>query len=660
MKYNQLNIRNIILLFLISITLFPILSFAQQADTLLPAKELEPLVITAEKTAVTYSRLMRVVQVISKEDISNLPVQSIENVLEYALNTDIRSRGTFGIQADISIRGGSFDQTMILLNGVNITDPQTGHHNLDLPLDISAIEKIEILQGAGARIFGPNAFNGVINIITSVENCPQAAIAGMAGEHGLYKVNGTLGLKILQSSHQFALGKSASNGFISNTDFEQFNFFYHNKIKTGKSTIEMQSGFSSKDFGANSFYTPKYPLQYEATRTLFASLRINTQKPGFSPVVYWRRHFDRFELFRSDPPSWYTSHNYHRTDVLGSNASYTFIQGKYGKTTAGYDLRYEKIVSNKLGDSLSVPISIPSEATAKYYLGKERLQAALFGEQSVYVGNFSASAGFLVNYQAEIKGRFSIYPGLDAGYQLNELFRIYASANRTLRLPTFTDLYYNDAVSIGNPDLKPEEAISIESGVKFLKNGMSGHLAVFKRYGSNMIDWVKPTAEEKWHAENLTHVDLTGAEISLRSDFNRHFKRDCFISSVSAGYSMITANKSSDNFLSKYVLDILKHKADFQLSHRIIKNVSAHWSLSYQDRAGGYIKYVNGVAETTESAYQPFFLLDSRISWTYKRWMLYLEGSNLLDVNTIDFGNVPQPGRWIRGGFRFSPRINKC
>lgn len=650
----RINILNNRLLHLTLQIISPILLLAQSTDSISSQKALEPLIITAEKTPVTYSKLMRVVQVISKEEIRNMPAHSLGEVLEFALNTDIRNRGSFGTQADISIRGGSFDQTLILLNGVNITDPQTGHHNLNIPLDIAAIERIEILNGAGARVFGPNAFNGVINIITSVAENNSISVSGMGGEYGLYQAGASLNGKIGKSSHHIQLSKSASDGYINNTDFEQLHLFYHNLIPVKNTSLEWQSGYSTRAFGANSFYTPKYPNQFEETRALFASIRWKSAIKGFSPVFYWRRHWDRFELFRSDAPSWYSLHNYHRTDVLGSNANYTLLQEKKGKTTVGYDFRYESIVSNKLGDSLQHPIPIAEKNDLRYYLGKNRSHASLFAEQAFYLGKFSLSAGLLANLQLKSEPDLNLYPGLDIAYQATSSLRFFASANRTLRMPTFTDLYYIDAVSIGNAGLKPEEAIGIESGLKFQQPGINAHIAVFERYGKNMIDWVKGSPEEKWQAQNLTRVNLRGFETEWKFDFKQLLKNECFIHSLSVGYSFLKADKASDDYLSKYVLDILKHKADVSLSHRLIKSVNARWSLSYQDRTGGYFRYANGAPETFESPYEPFFLLDGRLSWTVKSLELYIEASNILDVTCIDFGNVPQPGRWIRGGFRFS------
>ena len=207
-------------------------------------------------------------------DLKVSPIHSVADVLSYAAGVDIRTRGPIGVQADISVRGGSFDQVLILLNGVNITDPQTGHHNLNLPVDISAIERIEILQGPGARSFGPNAFSGAINFITASSTNHQTRVSVAGGDLGFL----SLGAITSASKGNFGVFVSAnrqqSSGYVNNTDFEVNSYYgsftYKNK-KIGD--VELSTGVQDKGFGANSFYSVKYPNEYEATKTYFSSLR---------------------------------------------------------------------------------------------------------------------------------------------------------------------------------------------------------------------------------------------------------------------------------------------------------------------------------------------------------------------------------------------------
>ena len=284
--------------------------------------EVEEVVVSALRAPVAFSQVARIVKVIGKEEIQSAPVQSLQDLLRYALNVDVRQRGGLGVQSDISIRGGSFDQVLILLNGININDPQTGHHSLNLPVSFDAIDRIEILEGPASRTYGTNAFSGAINIITgtSAKSAIKGRISG--GENGYYDA-GLSGTIVSGKVQNFISGDHrSSDGYIRNTDFRLTDAFYQGKLTTKGAILDWQAGHTDRSFGANSFYTPAFPDQFEQVKTTFASVKMETGKiVHFTPSVYWRRNQDRFELFRypETAASWYTGHNYHLTDVYGTN-----------------------------------------------------------------------------------------------------------------------------------------------------------------------------------------------------------------------------------------------------------------------------------------------------------------------------------------------------
>ena len=304
----------------------PEIGFAQTDTTKVSMEyNLDEVKVSAQRTPVAFSQVARIISVVSREEIEAAPVQSIQELLEYALSVDVRQRGVHGVQADISVRGGSFDQTLILLNGINISDPQTGHYSLDLPVSLKSIQRIEILEGPAARVFGPNAFSGAINIITSSFDKTNLKFDLGIGQHLLTDAN-VSGNVNSGSFHQFmAFNRMSSDGYIDNTDFKTWNAFYQTKLETKPGILDFQIGRTNKAFGANSFYSAAYPNQFEETKTTFASVKFETgTKFHVSPSVYWRRHQDRFELFRDSPPDWYKGHNYHLTDVFGSNLNAWF------------------------------------------------------------------------------------------------------------------------------------------------------------------------------------------------------------------------------------------------------------------------------------------------------------------------------------------------
>ena len=227
-----------------------------QTDTIIAKKlDLDEVIVSAQKSPVVYSQLSRIVTTIGKEEIKQTPAMSINELLETVSAIDVRQRGTNGIQADVSIRGGTFDQNLILLNGVNISDPQTGHHSFNLPIDINSIEKIEILEGPGARVFGPNAYSGAINIITNSHGLNYTNAKVSVGQFGLYNGNLSSSFNFNNWSNFISISKSKCSGFTQNTDYEQLNVYYNTSYTLGNGSIDFQIGYTNKQFGANSFYT---------------------------------------------------------------------------------------------------------------------------------------------------------------------------------------------------------------------------------------------------------------------------------------------------------------------------------------------------------------------------------------------------------------------
>ncbi len=279
-----------------NIIVFPEKAQAQAGNDSLQIKsyELGNVVVTAGRTPIEVQQAARIVSVITKSEIERSPAQNINDLLRFVAGVDIRQRGAFGAQADISIRGGTYDQTLMLLNGVNVTDPQTGHHNLNLPIDLESIERIEILQGPAAKSFGPNAFNGAINIITGNSNHNHIRSSGMFGQYGLYKASANISNSIGNFEHFLSISQMSSDGYIKNTDFSITNIFYQAKYKHKAGTIDFQTGYNTKDIGANSFYSLKYPNQYEATKTEFVSLKYQSNTTiKFTPTIYLRRNLGR-------------------------------------------------------------------------------------------------------------------------------------------------------------------------------------------------------------------------------------------------------------------------------------------------------------------------------------------------------------------------------
>jgi iron complex outermembrane receptor protein len=605
---------------------------------------LDEVEVGAQRAPVAFSQVARIVSVIGREEIEAAPVQSIQELLEYALSVDVRQRGGYGVQADISVRGGSFDQTLILLNGINISDPQTGHHALNLPVSLKNIQRIEILEGPSARVFGPNAFSGAVNIITYSEEQTNLKLDVSGGQHLLADINLSGNIKTGNLNQFIAFNRISSDGYRENTDFRNLNAFYQNSLNTKPGKLDFQFGQTNKAFGANSFYTATYPNQFEETKTTFASLKFESgTKIHLSPSIYWRRNQDRFELFRSSSdtwPAWYKGHNYHLTDVFGSNVN-AWFESKFGKTAFGAEIRTENVWSNVLGEAMTTPVEVPGESGHFFTKSYSRTTISYFAEHSVYLKKLTLSAGAMTNWISDLGFGWNIYPGLDLSYAFSKHLKIYGSSSSSLRMPTFTDLFYSGATNLGNPDLKPEKSVNFEGGIKLALNGFTGHAGTYFRKGKDLIDWVRQTDTEKWQTKNLTKINTTGIE--LNGDFfpEKLLNRDFFLTKIGLNYAYTELNKGKTEVLSYYVLDNLKHKLDIEVNHKIWKGIKGSWRASYQDR--------NGMRTTIES-YKPFWQVNTRIMWKSPSTEVYAMIANLFDTKYFDLGAMEQPGRWISFG----------
>ena len=592
-----------------------------------------------------YSEMGRVLTIINKDEISQAPVQSIDQLLDYVSGIDIRQRGTNSTQADISVRGGSFDQVLVLLNGVNITDPQTGHFNLDIPLNLSDITRIEILEGSSARVLGPNAFSGAINIVTenNSRRSLNAELSGGSFNTFGQSVSGNLGN---EGFHTFAsVSHKSSAGYISNTDYNLSSAFIQSVLKTQNAgKFDLQLAGQLKDFGANAFYSFAYPNQFESSKTLLTALDWTMNKGMFSYTAqaYWRRHYDRFELFRGNvgAASWYAGHNYHMTDVTGTKVSGSYLS-KFGKTTVGIDIRNEHIFSNVLGNLMAQQVPVPFETNQFFTREANRLLTTGYIDQTLNLQRWYFSAGAAATNSASF-GWWG-YGGVDAAYAFNENIRVFADVNSAVRLPTFTDLYYKSATQLANPNLRPEKSQTIEIGTKIQQQNWKLDISLYKRFGQDVIDWTKEPDSTKWQSRNLTSVNALGADIA----FNYFFQHS-FLDKLTATYSYLSMDKAAVGFDSKYALDYLKNKVTLSVQHKIWNKLSASWTGSYSDRAGQYTNFTNG----NLIDYKPYFLLNGRILWNDKHFDIFADANNILNTSYADFGGLTQPGINFNVGVR--------
>lgn len=624
-------------------------TLSAQTDTTTPQifYDLEEVEAIGEKAAELYAPALRQLLIISQENIAPAPSRSLGELLDHHPGIDIRTRGPHGIQADLNIQGGSFDQSQVLFNGLEITDPQTGHFSLDLPVNLSATKRIEVLKGPSAKRYGPGAYTGAVNIITRPDDSLHFTANASYGSFQTWDAGATLHLPVGETKNLLSLSSASTDGYTQNTDATKHDIFFHNQAVTGKVKSDILLGWNSKQFGALAFYTPRYPDQYEETQTVFAALKLGAAKDekGFSGSIHWRRHYDHFTLFRENPSAY---ENFHRSDLLGVNLGRKFYSS-LGVTNIHTRWIHDRMLSTTLGEPIARPVPAGNNGVYNHFAYRNRW--SLMADHQLQVGKLYISAGLLL--QAGIRDLLSpgIYPGLDVSYLLSPRLQVFASANRSMRLPTYTDLYYEGPRNRGNPDLRPEKAVTIESGINFKTETIRTDIALFYRNGTETIDWI--WRDSVWVTSNLTKLDTYGGETTLEYIPGNPGPISSLLHSIRISYAYTGINKSSDAFVSNYALDNLRHKAIFNLRLSLPWNIYVDLMVRWQDRNGSFLYYESPDAMPYERDYEPFWLADLHTGIRLNRFTLFVNVTNIWNTPYRDIGSVVMPGRWIMTGIEF-------
>ena len=580
-----------------------------------PEEKLKEVVITSSRIDLPFSENSRTITVVSSEEIKQSAATSVAGLLQQFAGVDIRQRGTKGMQADLYIRGGGFDQTLLLIDGIKVEDSQTGHHTMNLALPIEVIERIEIIKGPAARVFGQNAFTGAINIVTkkSPDNITSLSLQG--GSYGQVHGAATLGLNLDGSSHIIHYSRNTSDGHRLNSDYDNNNYFIKSTFNKNKTPINMIASFSDRDFGAQNFYTTNATFfEYEETQGSLLSFQSKLNKGNLTikPQVYWRRNQDMFLLRREDPSFF---RNFHITNKVGVdvNASYT---SNIGITGFGIDIAKVGISSNNLGQ-------------------RDRFMANLFVEHRFKLADnkLDITPGIAVNYFSDFK--FHAFPGMDIGYRVNDNVKLYGNVGYTYRIPTYTDLYYSDPATLGNPNLEPEEAIAEEFGLKYKKNGFDFNMALFNRDSKKIIDYIKENENDQFQATNIRDVNTKGIELSS----SYAFKINNFNQNFRASYTFIEDEVKDLNLnFSRYSINSLKHHFTATYQSQFIKNVTQSIVYKHAERTSGL----------------SYNVWDASVIWDIKDFEASVIANNIFNADFIETGFLPMPKGNVLFGLKYT------
>ena len=584
---------------------------------------IDDVVISQNRLSAPLSENARNIQVIDREEINTLPATNIPELLQYMGAIDIRRRGVNGVQSDAGLRGSTFNQVLVLVNGVRMSDPQTGHHMMNLPVALEDVERIEVIKGPAARIYGMNAMAGAINIITKVQEGEEFRMTAGAGISAFetFGLNVTASLKNKVIDQSLSLTRQGSEGYRYNTDYNINTAFYQANINTGAlMPISVQAGFTEREFGANGFYANEaFVDQYEEVRTGFVSATTTFISGNFviKPRASWRTNKDEYVFLRQNPSFFMNEHK--SNSYIGElHASYNSNAGVSG---FGVDYSKETLVSNNLGERERNILGLFLEHRIKFLDDKLGLTAGVYGNK---VSDYD----------------FKAYPGIDAYYKITPKFNLFASANWSDRIPTYTNLYYNSRTEQGNENLVTESASAYEIGAKFNNSVLNITMSVFLRKNSNLIDWYKDsTNQEKWLIRNFNEVNMAGLDLNTTLDLGQTIGVDHNIK-ANINYTYINAEviDNVDIAVSRYALDNLSQQLLVGLQFDILKDkVNLNTNVRYLER------------ESLDN----YSLVDMKLNYTGSNFAAYISANNVTDQEYRETNLVPMPGRWFGVGVRF-------
>ncbi len=629
-----------------TITLFLAFFFSFLSSFSQNSSALDPVTITATLSPQTISKTGRNITVINGDVFKQTPVNSIDELLRYVPGIEVQSRGPMGTQSDIIIRGGTFQQVLVILDGIRLNDPLTGHFNSYIPIAVSEIERIEILKGASSAIYGSEAVGGVINIITksfsSSKKVKNIDAQFKRGQFGLanFSIGGLWNDKKNTIAgginNNFAKGQQqrGTTGYFNNTTFS----ISYKRVINSNFQLNYRTSYDNRDFAAQNFYTTfKSDTASEKVQSYWNHLKLqyNKQKHRLSFDAGLKVAKDYY-LFSSTNLA-----NQNKSALFQTQLIYEYELSKKTTIIAGSQYIQKKITSNDRGNHSVNQI-------AAYVTLNQKLGDFINISPALRVDNNNNSGTALI---PQINISFK-----KANYQLR------GSLGKTTRDADFTERYNNygkplvKSGSLGNADLIPETSYSYEvGGDYFLKDVLKISASVFKRDQQNLIDYVATAYADIPRkvniipsgtyalAQNIAKVNTRGLETDV--EFKTAFNTKNSIA-VTTGFLFLKSESSSIT-PSFYINSHAKFLTNFSIQYTC-NDLSFSFNGLYKLRAQ------RDASAILASISKDYFLINGQVAYAIKKNHLkvFIETSNIFNRKYSDILGSIMPGRWILGGIQ--------
>ena len=541
---------------------------------------------------------------------AQLVLNTLVDLLRLDPSLDLQERAPGGVQTDLSIRGASFGQTLALLNGLRLATPRSGHHDMDIPVPLDSVSRVEVLRGSGSTVYGSDAVAGVVNVITEPPDKLELRLRTAFGNLGVNQERVSVSDSFGKLSEQLAFSRDFSTGFIPDRDYRNLQFASTTHYTSSLGASNLTLAYMDHPFGADQFYGA-YP-SWEDTKTWWLGFNQALGQDTDASFAY-RRHSDLFVLFR-DCCSLDIYANHHADDSYQAALRRHQIVKPGIVVSICIEALHESIVSNNLGDH-------------------SRSRGAVYAAVDLRgIKRFSLSLAAREEFYRRYSGEFS--PTIAGGYWLSPALKLRASASRAFRVPSYTDLYYSDPANMGNPNLRPERAWTYEGGIDWVPAGrVTAEATVFQRRLRDGIDYYRTPPTALWQALNIDSLNFTGVETSLRYLMARHQQR--WMEALTAWLL-----GTQDTIL----LAQTKYNFNYPSSSAIVA-----WAGS----PPGQIDFRTRVGVLNRISQDPYALWDFYAASSRGRVHPFIQIANITAASYQEIQGVAMPGRSIVGGVEF-------
>jgi outer membrane cobalamin receptor len=583
---------------LTSLGLLTLVAHPTRAQTAPPPRITpQEVIVTATLAPLDRARTAQTVTVITREELERLGLRSIIEALRLVPGVDVRARGPRDVQTDFSIRGATFGQHAILADGFRLNDSQSGHHNGEIPLPAIAIDRIEIVSGAGSAVHGADALGGTINVIS--RRGAHALASVMAGEHGFADVQASTSGGPLSDAWALSGWTSRSSGFMFDRDFAIGGLALRGSPVSG---LTLDVRHQRRAFGANGFYGASPSKEWTDQTLVGTTWQRDISGWQATTRVLVRHHGDHFRWDINRPGF---AENRHRTNAVeGSVALSRRIRA--ATLTVGGSGGRDAVESSNLGNH-------------------DYSRGSIFAElQAPLADRASLTTAVRVDRYTTF-GR-SVSPSLSAAAHLSDAVRVRASVAHAFRIPTYTERYYSDPANLGSPDLVSEHGWTLDGGLDWTRQAWTSSVSIFRRWDEDVIDWVRATSTDRWSSTNVRDVRARGVETSLGRRWEQALVRVHF-----AG---LHVDAPTLPLLSKYVLEYARHQAGVSLAVPTVAGVRLSVNVDHRRRRDG----------------QAYELVSARVSRAFGRIDAFVDGTNLFNQTYHEIVGVQMPGRWLTAG----------